>query len=75
MKIKVLIWSISLIVLTAIILGVTGLQVKALNRSECLKVSVPAAITIYSESSLATNIEARLLHGDKIYFCGEANDN
>lgn len=71
MKIKDLIWSICMIVLTAIILGVTGLQVKAINQLECLKVSIPTALTVYSESKLASNIEAHLAPGDKLYFCGD----
>lgn len=43
----------------------------AIQQATCLKLPVPTAITIYSESRLASNIETRLQAGDTIYFCGE----
>lgn len=42
--------------------------------TNCLKVTVPSQIRIYSESKLASNIVADLYPNDVLYFCGEKND-
>lgn len=44
------------------------------NYPACLKLQMPAAITIYSESRLATNIETNIYPGDTLYFCRGIHD-
>jgi hypothetical protein len=43
--------------------------------TNCFKVTLPAQISIYSESKLASNILADLQPNDVLYFCGDKNDN
>jgi len=58
-------------VILAPVLALNSMHVPGTN---CLKVTVPARISIYSESKLASNIVANLQPNDVLYFCGEKND-
>ncbi len=63
------------ILLAFVILGpVLALNSMHVPGTNCLKVVLPAQMSIYSESKLASNIVAELQPNDVLYFCGEKNE-